>query len=97
MGDGRTVEEVLLDQVLPEKKLGRKILEKLTPVIRKREPDYILQTAVLKALWKVGTNRVLPGLTEFITKADAVMVNRAKETVRQIQMKERDGTGHTPA
>ncbi len=97
VGDGRTVEEVLLDQVLPEKKLGRKILEKITPVIRKREPDYILQTAVLKALWKVGTNRVLPGLSEFITKADTVMVNRAKETIRQIQMRQRSGPDHLPA
>lgn len=91
VGDGRTVEEVLLDQVMPEKKLGKKILEKITPVLKKKEPDYVLQTAVLKALWKVGTERVLPGLTEFIAKADAVMVNRVKETIRQIQMRQRGG------
>jgi HEAT repeat protein len=96
VGDGRTVEEVLLEQVLPEKKLSKKILEKITPVIKKKEPDYVLQTAVLKALWKVGTNRVLPGLSEFITKADAVMVNRAKETIRQIQMRQRSGAARAP-
>jgi len=97
VGDGRTVEEVLLDQVLPEKKLSKKILEKITPVIKKKEPDYVLQTAVLKALWKVGTNKVLPGLSEFIAKADTVMVNRAKETIRQIQMRQRGGADHRPA
>jgi hypothetical protein len=97
VGDGRTVEDVLLDQVLPEKKWGKKILEKITPVIKKKEPDYVLQTAVLKALWKVGTTKVLPGLSEFIAKADTVMVNRAKETMRQIQMRQRGEPDHTPA
>ncbi len=97
VGDGRTVEEVLLDQVLPEKKWGRKILEKITPVIKKKEQDYILQTAVLKALWKVGTDRVLPGLSEFATKADTVMLNRTKETMRGIQMRLRGRADHTPA
>ncbi len=96
VGDGRTVEEVLLDQVLPEKNWGKKILERITPVIKKKEPDYILQTAALKALWKVGTEKVLPGLSEFATKADAVMVNRAKETVRQIQMRQRGRPDHMP-
>jgi HEAT repeat protein len=97
VGDGRTVEEVLLDQVLPEKKWGKKILERITPVIKKREPDYILQTAALKALWKVGTERVLPGLSEFAARADTVMVNRAKEAIRQIQMRQRGRPDHTPA
>jgi HEAT repeat protein len=96
VGDGRTVEEVLLDQVMPEKKWGRKILEKITPVIKKKEQDYILQTAALKALWKVGTDRVLPGLSEFAAKADTVMVNRTKETMRQIQMRQRGRLDHTP-
>lgn len=94
LGDGKTVEDVLLDLVLPEKKWGRKILDKITPVGKKREQDYILQTAVLKALWKVGTQKVLPGLSEFIDKADTVMVNRAKETMRQIQMRQRGHPDH---
>jgi len=97
LGDGRTVEEILLDQVLPEKKWGKKLLERITPVIKKKDPDYILQTAALKALWKVGTDRVLPGLAEFAAKADTAMVNRTKETIRQIQMRQRGRADHTPA
>ncbi len=91
VGDGRTVEEVLLDQILPEKKWGQKLLDRIKPVIRKRDEDYILQTAALKALWKVGTARVLPGLSEFAARADTAMVNRTKETIRQIQTRSRPG------
>jgi hypothetical protein len=95
VGDGRTVEEVLLDQILPERKWGQKLLDRIKPVIRKRDQDYILQTAALKALWKVGTTRVLPGLSEFAARADTAMINRTKETIRQIQTRSRPG--RTPA
>jgi hypothetical protein len=97
VGDGRTVEEVLLDQVMPEMKWGKKILERITPVLKKKNQDYILQTAALKALWKVGTDKVLPGLADFAAKADTVMINRTKETIRQIQMRGRGRPENTPA
>jgi hypothetical protein len=85
----RTVQDVLLGLIMPDKKWSQRIVEKIKHVGGRREEDYIIQTAVLKALWRIGTPEALGRLSEFADKVDTAMVNRVKETIRQIQMRGR--------
>jgi HEAT repeat protein len=93
----RTVEELLIGLMMPEKKWSQKLMEKIKQSAIKREGNQIIQAAVLKALWRMGTKQALPPLLELEEKVDKSMVTRVKETIRQIQMREQGPARRGPA
>ncbi|MBN1573686.1 MAG: HEAT repeat domain-containing protein [Deltaproteobacteria bacterium] len=84
----KRVEDILLDLITPDKKWLDKLSNKVRSAGKKGE-DQIVQNAVLKALWKIGTKKSLPSLTTLAERGDRALASKAKEVIAQIKLRDR--------
>ncbi len=89
ISDNKRTEDVLLELIMPDKKWLGKLSQRVKYAAGKKGENQIIQNAVLKALWKMGTKKSLPSLTTLVEKGDRALASKAKEAISQIKMREK--------
>jgi HEAT repeat protein len=87
--DDKRIEDLFLELIMPDKKWLNKLSKKVKHAAGKKEEDDAIKSAALKALWKMGTSRVLPGLNVIAEKGDRSLTSKAKEAIAQIKTREK--------
>ena len=85
----KMVEDLLLELVVPDNSWLNKLSKKVKQAAGKRDENFAIQSAVIKALWKIGTDKSLPILTTLATKGDRSIATKAKEAIAQIKLREK--------
>ena len=88
ISDDKMVEDLLIDILIPDKKWLQKLSKKVKSATGKEDIDYTIETAALKALWMIGTKRVMPQLKGLAQKGDRALASKAREAFTQIRMRE---------
>ncbi len=89
----KRVEDLLLEVVIPDNSWLNKLSKKVKHAAGKRDENFAIQNAAIKALWKIGTDKALPILTTLAKKGDRSLATKAKEALTQIRLREKGQAG----